>query len=165
MCALRLPTVLLVLGRCSCPVTPSAATSTYWMTRISKPFTVSFRLRNQLRQRTFDWLGVSEISNWDSVDATERSKLERAFNILAHTDLRNCYDALRRDEDSPPLFPYGGFGSILVEGQLSDDRVAFFGHRVLAYKPEMTSRRVFGIASSLRIASSVGTHGASWRSG
>ena len=71
----------------------------------------------------------------------ERSKLERAFNILAHPDLRNCYDALRRDEDAPPLFPYGGFGSILVEGQLSADDGAFFGHRILAYKPEMTSRR------------------------
>lgn len=73
--------------------------------------------------------------------AAERKKLERAFNILAHPDLRNCYDALRRDEDAPPLFPYGGFGAILVEGQLSDDGEAFFGHRILAYKPEMTSRR------------------------
>jgi hypothetical protein len=72
----------------------------------------------------------------------ERAKLERAFNILAHPDLRNCYDALRRDKDAPPLFPYGGFGSILVEGQLSDDGEAFFGHRILAYKPEMSLRRV-----------------------
>ncbi len=74
--------------------------------------------------------------------AAERSKLERAFNILAHPDLRNCYDVLRRDEDAPPLFPYGGFGSILVEGQLSEDGQAFFGHCILAYKPEMSSRRV-----------------------
>ncbi len=74
--------------------------------------------------------------------AAERAKLERAFNILAHPDLRNCYDVLRRDEDAPPLFPYGGFGSILVEGELSEDGQAFFGHCILAYKPEMSSRRV-----------------------
>jgi hypothetical protein len=74
--------------------------------------------------------------------AAQRAKLERAFNILAHPDLRNCYDALRHDEYAPPLFPYGGFGSILVEGQLSADGEAFFGHRILAYKPEMISRGV-----------------------
>jgi hypothetical protein len=75
-------------------------------------------------------------------NAAERSKLERAFNILAHPDLRDCYDALRRDEDAPALFPYGGFGSILVEGNLSDNGKAFFGHRILAYKPDIRSRRV-----------------------
>jgi hypothetical protein len=74
--------------------------------------------------------------------AAERAKLERAFNILAHPDLRNCYDTLCRDEGAPPLFPYGGFGSILVQGRLSDDGEVFFGDRILAYKPEMTSQRV-----------------------
>ena len=38
--------------------------------------------------------------------------LELAFNVLAHADLRNCYDALCKNEDAAPLFPYGGFGSI-----------------------------------------------------
>ncbi len=71
-----------------------------------------------------------------------RAWIERAFNILAHPDLRNCYDALRRDEDAPPVFPYGGFGSILVEGKLSADGEAFFADRILAYKPEMRSRKV-----------------------
>lgn len=75
-------------------------------------------------------------------DGAERSKLERAFNILADPDLRNCYDALCRDEDVPPLFPYGGFGSILVEGELSEDHQAFFGYRILAYKPELLRRTV-----------------------
>jgi hypothetical protein len=74
--------------------------------------------------------------------AAERARLERAFNILAHPDLRNCYDTLCRDEDAPPLFPYGGFGSILVQGRLSGDGEVFFGDRILAYKPEMTSQRV-----------------------
>lgn len=74
--------------------------------------------------------------------ARERGQIERAFNVLAHPDLRNCYDALRRDEDAPALFPYGGFGSIFVEGRLSDDDEAFFADRILAYKPEMASRRL-----------------------
>lgn len=66
---------------------------------------------------------------------------ERAFNVLAHTDLRRCYDELRRDHDAPPLFPYSGFGSILVEGSLSKDGDAFFADRILAYRPEMRSQR------------------------
>jgi hypothetical protein len=74
--------------------------------------------------------------------ARERGQIERAFNVLAHPDLRNCYDALLKDEDAPALFPYGGFGSIIVEGRLSDDGEAFFADRILAYKPEMTSRQL-----------------------
>ena len=34
------------------------------------------------------------------------------------------------------------FGSILVDGHLSEDEDAFFAGRILAYKPEMTSRKV-----------------------
>lgn len=68
--------------------------------------------------------------------------VERAFNLLASPELRRCYDELRRDDDAPPLFPYSGFGSILVEGNLSRDGEAFFADRILAYKPEMRSRKV-----------------------
>lgn len=39
------------------------------------------------------------------------------------------------------MFPYGGFGSILVKGQLSNDGTAFFADRILAYKPEMQFRK------------------------
>ena len=80
-----------------------------------------------------------------SVDRTgfrERAKVERAFNILAHPDLRNCYDRMRRDEDAPPLFPYGGFGAIFVAGRLSDDGGAFFADRIVSYKPEMRTRKL-----------------------
>jgi hypothetical protein len=49
---------------------------------------------------------------------------------------------MRRDEDAPPLFPYGGFGSIFVEGRCSDDGKAFFADRILSYKPEMKTRRL-----------------------
>jgi hypothetical protein len=117
-----------------------------------------YLLDGEKRETLYDLLDASELATsadlrmaWrfcnlelsaKSENARQRAQAERAFNILAHPDLRNCYDALRRSDDAPPLFPYGGFGSILVEGQLSDDRTAFFGHRVLAYKPEMTSRRV-----------------------
>ena len=77
-----------------------------------------------------------------AADRPVRSRAERAFNILAHPDLRNCYDRMRKDEDAPPLFPYGGFGSILTEGHLSEDGQAFFAQRILAYKPEMTARKL-----------------------
>lgn len=70
------------------------------------------------------------------------SGVERAFNLLAHPDLRNCYDAMRKDDDALPLFPYGGFGVILVEGLLSKEGDAFFADRVLAYKPETVVRKV-----------------------
>ena len=77
-----------------------------------------------------------------AADRSIRSRAERAFNILAHPDLRNCYDRMQKDEDAPPLLPYGGFGSILAEGHLSEDGQAFFGERILAYKPETTTRKV-----------------------
>ena len=72
---------------------------------------------------------------------SERVWAERAFNILSHPDLRKCYDTLRREEDAPPVFPYSGFGSILVQGNLSNDGEAFFADRILAYKPEMQLRK------------------------
>ncbi|MCL4851248.1 MAG: hypothetical protein KJZ78_07665 [Bryobacteraceae bacterium] len=77
-----------------------------------------------------------------ATEPAERVWAERAFNILSHPDLRNCYDTLRRDEDATPIFPYGGFGSILVQGSLSKDGEAFFANRILAYKPEMRPRKV-----------------------
>ena len=73
---------------------------------------------------------------------SERVWAERALNILSHPDLRKCYDTLRREQDAPPVFPYGGFGSILVQGNLSNDGEAFFADRILAYKPEVQSRKV-----------------------
>lgn len=74
--------------------------------------------------------------------AIEAAKAERAFNLLADADLRRCYDDLRADPDAPPLFPYGGFGAILVEGSLSRDRTSFFGSRIRAYRPSLQRRRL-----------------------
>ncbi|MCP5114468.1 MAG: hypothetical protein GY953_26870, partial [bacterium] len=78
-----------------------------------------------------------------SHDSTrDRGRVERAFNVLAHPDLRTCYDALRSSPDAPALFPYGGLGSILVEGQLSADADLFFARRIVAYRPKMGTRRL-----------------------
>ena len=71
-----------------------------------------------------------------------KSHIERAFNILANPDLKACYDRLRLDENALPLFPYGGYGSILVEGRLIEDGRAFIGNRILAFKPDMEERKV-----------------------
>jgi hypothetical protein len=67
--------------------------------------------------------------------------LERAFNILAQAELRACYDALLKDPDGPVVFPYGGFGSVLVSGERSRDGQTFFVTRLLAFRPEMRERR------------------------
>ena len=51
------------------------------------------------------------------VQHKERVALERAFNIVAQPELRACYDALLTDPEAPAVFPYGGFGSLLVSGE------------------------------------------------
>src|SRR6266567_4101405 len=46
--------------------------------------------------------------------------LERAFNILAQPELRACYVTLLSTRSpGPAIFPYGGFGSIVVSGERS----------------------------------------------
>jgi len=91
--------------------------------------------------RTAWRLRLLELVSNDSAFA-ERRRLERAFNILAHVDLRRCYDAMLADEDAPPLFPYGGYGSILVEGKLSADETTVFANRILTYRPEVETRNL-----------------------
>jgi hypothetical protein len=73
----------------------------------------------------------------------ERRELERAFNILGQPELRACYDALLIDPESPALFPYGGFGSLLVGGERSRDGQTFFANRILAFSPERKRRRFY----------------------
>jgi len=70
----------------------------------------------------------------------ERVKLERAFNILGHPELRAHYDALLTDPEVPATFPYGGFGSLLVTGERSRDGQTFFARRILAFLPEQRPR-------------------------
>lgn len=71
----------------------------------------------------------------------EQVAVERAFNILGQPGLRSCYDMLLRDPEGPAVFPYGGFGSIVVSGERSRDGHAFFAHRILAFLPEHRSHR------------------------
>lgn len=73
-------------------------------------------------------------------DPRELKVIERAFNILAEPNLRACYDALLKDPDTPALFPYGGFGSLLVEGEQSRDGKTFFARRILAFSPDLCER-------------------------
>ncbi len=62
--------------------------------------------------------------------------LERAFNMLANPELRACYDALLSDPALPALFPYCGFGSLLVAGDISRDGSTFYASRILSFLPE-----------------------------
>lgn len=74
--------------------------------------------------------------------AGEIRAAERAFNILASPELRACYDALLNDPASPALFPYGGFGSLLVMGDRSRDGTTFYASRILAFLPAQTIAQV-----------------------
>ena len=71
----------------------------------------------------------------------ERVALERAFNIVGQPELRACYDALLADPEAPAIFPYGGFGSLLVAGEPSRDGATFFARRIIAFSPDLRRRR------------------------
>jgi len=87
---------------------------------------IAYRLR---------FLELGSDSRW------ERRELERAFNILGQPELRACYDALLINPESPVIFPYGGFGSLLVRGERSRDGQTFFANRILTFSPERQRRR------------------------
>ena len=89
---------------------------------------VAFKLRDLERQTA----GVRQ---------RERLALERAFNIVGQPELRACYDALLADPEAPAIFPYGGFGSLLVAGEPSRDGQTFFARRILAFSPDLRRRR------------------------
>jgi hypothetical protein len=71
----------------------------------------------------------------------EHVKVERAFNILGHPELRAHYERLLADPELPAIFPYGGVGSLLVAGDRSRSSETFFARRLLAFVPEQTHRR------------------------
>ena len=71
----------------------------------------------------------------------EQVAAERAFNILGHPELRACYDMLLTDPEAPAVFPYGGFGSIVVSGERSREGNVFSANRILVFLPEHRSRR------------------------
>lgn len=69
-------------------------------------------------------------------DPRELKVIERAFNILAEPEMQACYDMLLKDPDTPTLFPYGGVGSLIVEGERSRDGKTFFARRILSFSPD-----------------------------
>ena len=77
----------------------------------------------------------------DSAAKPEVRNAERAFNLLAHPDLRSCYDALLQGPDAPAVFPYGGFGHCVVSGELAEDGNTFFVRRLLSYLPDQRHRQ------------------------
>lgn len=84
-----------------------------------------------------------KLRNLELAGATknEQVALERAFNILGQPELRACYDALLVDSEAPAIFPYGGFGSLLVSGERSRDGQTFFAQHILSFSPELKHRR------------------------
>lgn len=68
--------------------------------------------------------------------------VERAFNILAQPELRGCYDRLLAEPSAPALFPYGGFGSLLVSGTLSRDGATFYASRIVSFLPEHSTTTI-----------------------
>jgi hypothetical protein len=64
------------------------------------------------------------------------SAAERAFNILANPELRACYESLLSNSAAPALFPYGGFGQIIVLGDRARDGQTFFVRRIVSFLPE-----------------------------
>ena len=72
---------------------------------------------------------------------SQRTALERAFNIVGHPELRACYNALLADPETPSVFPYGGSGSLLVAGERSRDGQTFFARRIVVFSPELRHRR------------------------
>jgi len=62
------------------------------------------------------------------------------MNLLAVPELRSCHDALLADPRAPTLFPFGGFGLILVSGIPSDGR--FFVRRILSFIPTVKKRHL-----------------------
>ncbi len=108
-------------------------TSLYDVLRITPTASLAeLRVAFSLRQLEFRAAGAS---NRDS------ATLERAFNILAQPELRACYDSLLKEPSALTLFPYGGFGSILVAGDRSRDGQMFFATQILSFQPEHRERR------------------------
>src|SRR6266404_3814936 len=92
-------------------------------------------LRLAFRLRSLELRAASKSSR-------DLATLERAFNIVGRPELRACYDALLTEPTMPVLFPYGGFGCLLVAGETSRDGKTFFASRILAFLPEQKIQRI-----------------------
>src|SRR5947207_2550206 len=97
------------------PVPNQEQRPTFYDALRTKPAASLAELRLAYRLRELELRGAGAAQG-------ELAMAERAFNILADLELRACYDALLKNPETPVLFPYGGFGSLLVEGERSRDR-------------------------------------------
>jgi hypothetical protein len=68
--------------------------------------------------------------------------LERAFNMLYESALRESYNELLRDAEVPIPFPHNGFGSLLVEGGCQRDRRVFVASRILSFRPHQSLKTI-----------------------
>ena len=91
------------------------------------------------------------------VRRSQRVALERAFNIVGQPKLRACYDALLADPEAPAIFPYGGFGSLLLAGQPSRDGQTFFARLIVAFSPELPAQAVPCSSAKMRFLRRPGT--------
>ncbi len=112
---------------------PGAHPTLYDVLHIS-PMAAPSELRVALKLRDLELKSMG-------VPYAERAALERAFNIVGQPELRACYDSLLADREAPAIFPYGGFGSLLVGGEPSRDGKTFFARRILAFSPNLQGRR------------------------
>jgi hypothetical protein len=101
----------------------------------SSPKASLTELRLAFRLRSLELRAASKSSR-------EVATLERAFNIVGRPELRACYDALLADPAAPVLFPYGGFGCLLVAGETSRDGRTFFASRILGFLPHQKVQRI-----------------------
>jgi hypothetical protein len=74
----------------------------------------------------------------NNASRTAHSALTRAINLLAVAELRACHDVLLADPKAPAMFPFGGFGLILVSGAPSAGR--FFARRIHSFIPTVKRR-------------------------
>src|ERR1700730_5469244 len=102
--------------------------------RDDQPERKTYRLRVAFKLRDL------ELKNGGAA-RSEQLALERAFNIVGQPELRAVYDALLADPEAPAVFPYGGFGSLLVSGERARDGETFFARRILKFLPERRQRR------------------------
>jgi hypothetical protein len=73
---------------------------------------------------------------------SQLAAIERAYNLLADPQYRPIYDELLTHPDTPVPFPYSGFGSLLVQGELAKEAGVFFASRILAFLPKLRQRTI-----------------------
>jgi hypothetical protein len=112
---------------------PFEAGSLYHTLRVSTTVSLAeLRVAFKLRALELKSMGVGP---------AEHSRLERAFNILGHPELRSHYDSLLASPEIPAIFPYGGAGRLVVAGERSRSGETFFAHRILVFVPDKNHRK------------------------